>query len=128
MRLFQAVGRVIKPHVRWLFTKPWSLISNIVKALPIKCRVRYSRCVCLMKDVESFREISVSELPCRTLIRSISVQGLSPSRLEVSPLGLEESPMGLKESPSGLKESPSGLKKSPTRLKASCVGLEEIPA
>ena len=120
-----------------------------MKALPVKYRVRFEMCMANEGRIESFREISVSELPCRTLIRSIFVQGLSPSRLEVSslgleeslsglkesPLGLKESPMGLKESPtgliespSGLKESPSGLKKSPTGLEASPAGLKEIPA
>ena len=116
MRLFRTIGRLIKPHVRWLFTKQWSLISNIVKALPVKYRVRFEMCMANEGRIESFREISVSELPCRTLIRSIFVQGLSPSRLEVSSLGLEESLSGLKESPLGLKESPMGLKESPTGL------------
>ena len=92
--------------------------------------------------IESFREISVSELPCMILIRSIFVQGLSPSRLKVSPtrlgesllgligspLGLKESPTGLKESPTGLKESTTGLKESPTRPEVSLAGLKEIPA
>ena len=142
MRFFRAVGCLIKPHVRWLFTKQWSLISNMVKALPIKCRARFEMCMANEGRIESFRETIVSELPCRTLIRSILVPGVSPSRLEVSrlgleerlsglkvsPLGLKESPMGLKESPTGLKESPSGLKNSPTGLEASRAGLEEIPA
>ena len=134
MRLFRAVGRLIEPHVRWLFTKQCSLI-NIVKALPKKCRVRFEMGMSDERRIESCQEISISELPCRILIRSIFVQGLSPSRLEVSPLrleetysqclsGLEESPLGLKESPSGLKKSPSGLKESPSGLKESPSGLE----
>ena len=83
MRLFRTIRWLIKPHVRWLFTKQWSVI-NIVKAFPINCRVPFEMC---MSDgcIESFQEISVSELPCMILIRSIFVQGLSPSRLEVSP-------------------------------------------
>ena len=116
----------------------WSLI-NIVKALPKKCRVRFEMGMSDEGRIESFREISISELPCRILIRSIFVQGLSPSRLEVSPLrleetysqclsGLEESPLGLKESPSGLKKSPSGLKESPSGLEASLARLKEILA
>ena len=81
--------------------------------------------------IESFRELSVSELPCIILIRSIFVQGLSPSRLEVSPtrlgeslLGLIGSPLGLKESPTGLKESTTGLKESPTGPEVSLAGLK----
>ena len=80
--------------------------------------------------IESFQEISISELPFRILIRSIFVQGLSPSRLEVSSLRLEETYSyclsGLKESPSGLKETLSGLKESPSGLEASLAGLKEI--
>ena len=124
---------MIKPHVRWLFTKVWSVI-NIVKALLINCRVRFEMCMSDEGRIESSREISVSELPCMILIRSIFVQGLSPSRLEVSPTRLEESlsglkgsPLGLKESPTGLKESPTGLKESPTGLKESPSGLKESP-
>ena len=136
MRLFRAVERLIEPYVRWLFTKQWSLI-NIVKALPKKCRVRFEMGMSDEGRIESCRKISFSELPCRILIRSIFVQGLSPSSLEVSPLrleetyclsGLRESPLGLKESPSGLKESPTGLKESPTGLEASLAGLKEILA
>ena len=86
MRLFRAVGRLIEPHVRWLFTKQWSLI-NIVKALPKKCRVRFEMGMPDEGRIESFQEISISELRCRILLRSIFVHGLSP-RLEVSPLRL----------------------------------------
>ena len=124
---------MIKPHVRWLFTKQWSII-NIVKALPINCRVPFEMCMSDEGRKESFQEISVSELPCMILIRSVFTQGLSPTRLEVSLtrlgeslLGLIGSPLGLKESPSGLKESPSGLKESPTGLKESPSGLKESP-
>ena len=146
MRLFRAVGRLIEPHVRWLFTKQWSLI-NSVKALPQKCRVRFEMGMSDEGRIESFQELSFGEIRCRILIRSIFVQGLSPSRLEVSPLrlvleetysyrlsgvesplGLKESPSGLKESPSGLKESPSGLKESPSGLEASLAGLKAILA
>ena len=127
MRLFRAVGRLIELHVRWLFTKQWSLI-NIVKALPKKCRVRSEMCMSDEGRIESCREIGISELSCRILIRSIFVQGLSPSRLEVSPLRLEgtysQCPSGLEESPLGLKESPSGLKKSPSGLKKKSFGTQ----
>ena len=139
MRLFRAVGRLIEPHVRWLFTTQWSLI-NIVKALPQKCRVRFEMGMSDERRIESFQELSFGEIRCRILIRSIFVHGLSPSRLEVSPLRLVleeaysyrlsgvESPLGLKESPSGLKESPSGLKESPSGLEASLAGLKAILA
>ena len=118
--------RLINPHVRWLFTKEWFVI-NIVKALPINCRVRFKMCMSDEGRIESFREISVSELPCMILIRSIFVQGLSPSRLKVSPTRLGESLLGLIGSPLGLKESPTGLKESPTGLKESTTGLKESP-
>ena len=139
MRLFRAVGRLIEPHVRWLFTKQWSLI-NSVKALPQKCRVRFEMGMSDEGRIESFQELSFGEIRCRILIRSIFVHGLSPSRLEVSPLRLVleetysyrlsgvESPLGLKESPLGLKESPSGLKESPSGLEASLAGLKAILA
>ena len=136
MRLFRAVGRLIEPHVRWLFTKQWSLI-NIVKALPQKCRVRFEMGMSDEGRIESFQELSFGEIRCRILIRSIFAHGLSPSRVKVSPLRLVleetysyrlsgvESPLGLKESPSGLKESPSGLEASLAGLKAILARLKE---
>ena len=118
MRLFRAIRRLIKPHVCWLFTKQWSII-NIVKALPINYRVHFKMCMSDEGRIESFREISVSKLPCMILIRSIFVRGLSPSRLKVSPTRLEESLSGLKGSPLGLKESPTGLRDSKKVLRDS---------
>ena len=124
MRLFRVVGRLIEPHVRWWFTKQWSL-TNIVKALPKKCRDRFEMGMSDEGRIESFQEISLSELPCRILILSIFVQGLSPSRLEVSSLRLEET---YSYCLSGLEESPLGLKESPSGLEASLAGLKEILA
>ena len=73
MRLFRAVGRLIEPHVRWLFTKQWSLI-NSVKALPQKCRVRFEMGMSDKGRIESFQELSFGEIRCRILIRSIFVR------------------------------------------------------